>query len=79
MSAEKKYGLSNQQEDKLSKGIKDLVLMEVTIVLAIETQNGEDTPWLCAMDYVEIAQGAQVVGFSEERLQIIAVSAEQPK
>ena len=77
MSAKKKYGLSNQQEDKLSKGMKDLVLMEVTMVLAIDVTNGEDNEWLCAMDYVEISQGAQLVGFSEERLEIVPVKTKE--
>ncbi len=50
--------------------MKDTVLMEVTLVVAIDTSNGENTDWLCAMDYVELAQGATVVSFFEERLEI---------
>ena len=67
----------NQQEVKLSKGTKDLVLVEVTMVLAIDVTNGEDNEWLCAMDFVEISQGAQLVGFSEERLEIVPVKTKE--
>lgn len=49
------------------------------MVLAIDVTNGEDTEWLCAMDYVEISQGAQLVGFSEERLEIIPVKTKEQK
>jgi hypothetical protein len=61
----------------LSKGTKDLVLVEVTMVLAIDVTNGEDNEWLCAMDFVEISQGAQLVGFSEERLEIVPVKTKE--
>lgn len=63
----------------MSKALKDTVFIEVTMVVAIDTSNGENTEWLCAMDYVEMSQGAQIVGFSEEKLEMIALEPKEDK
>ena len=50
------------------KALETVKLVEVTLVLSIETYGGNQT--LCGMDYIVVQDEAQVLGWSERDLEI---------
>ena len=57
----------------MSKALKDVKLIEVTIVLAIQSI-GDNDQMLCGMDFIEINDGwATMVGVEERELMVVEV------
>jgi len=50
------------------KALETVKLIEVTLVLAIETYGAEQM--FCGMDYIKTEDEAQVLGWSERELEI---------
>ena len=50
------------------KALETVKLVEVTLVLSIETYGGNQT--LCGMDYITVHDDAQVLGCSECDLEV---------
>jgi len=50
------------------KALETVKLIEVTLVLAIETYGSEQM--LCGMDYIKTEDEAQVLGWSERELEV---------
>ena len=52
----------------MNKALETVKLIEVTLVLAIETYGAEQM--FCGMDYIKTEDEAQVLGWSERELEI---------
>ena len=52
----------------MNKALETVKLIEVTLVLAIETYGSEQM--LCGMDYIKTEDEAQVLGWSERELEV---------
>jgi hypothetical protein len=52
----------------MNKALETVRLIEVTLVLAIETYGSEQM--LCGMDYIVLQDEAQMLGCSERELEI---------
>jgi hypothetical protein len=50
------------------KALETVKLVEVTLVLSIETYGAQQT--LCGMDYITVHDDAQVLGCSERDLEV---------
>lgn len=57
------------------KALETIKLMEVTIVLSIETYGAKQM--LCAMDYLTVNDDAQIIGWSERELEIKEVGNDE--
>jgi hypothetical protein len=62
-------GHNNQQQGRTAmKALATTKLVEITLVLAIETYS-DDHDGVCAMDYITTAGEAQVIGWDERTLE----------
>ena len=52
----------------MNKALETVKLIEVTLVLAIETYGAEQM--LCGMDYIVLQDEAQMLGCSERELEV---------
>jgi hypothetical protein len=57
-----------RERETVMKALETVKLVEVTLVLSIETYGGNQT--LCGMDHIVVQDEAQVLGWSERDLEI---------
>ena len=81
MSKKSRNGLLNQSEVDLSKAMKDMVLIEVTMVVAIELHESveQNRASVCAMDHIETSGFANIVSFVEEELELVSAKTKEKK
>jgi hypothetical protein len=58
------------------KALATTKLVEVTLVLAIETYS-DNHDGVCAMDYITTAGEAQIIGWSEQTLEVTSKGEQQ--
>jgi hypothetical protein len=64
-----KRNTRHQPEQRLA-ALETVRLVEVTVVLAIETYRTEPSPLVCGMDYLDVGNDAQLVGWCERELTV---------
>lgn len=63
----------------MREALETVKLVELTVVVAIETFSTEPAHHLCAFDYVNFAADATVLGWSERDLELNYIEREEEK